>query len=210
VCTALTLGCVSRGKYAAMKEERDILAAHGETLTRENESLSQATDEMADQLSLRDQEIEQLQATQAALVEDLEALIAVGAIKIALMRDGLHLVLSDDILFRSGSARLTERGGKVLRTVAEDFREFPYQIAVLGYTDSVPVGTNLAALYPSNWELAAARASRVVRLLEGEGIASGQLAVVSFGENRPYASNDTAKGRAQNRRIEIRLRPVAP
>jgi chemotaxis protein MotB len=209
-CLALTLGCVTRGRYQAVKEERDALAVQGETLTRENESLMQATGEMEDELAMRDEEIEQLKATQAELVEDLQALIVAGAIKIALMRDGLHLVLSDDILFRSGSARLTNQGRKVLGTVAEDLQEFPYQIAVFGHTDNVPVGSNLAALYPSNWELAAARASRVVRLLEGSGVASEQLVVVSFGEIRPYAPNDTRKGRAQNRRIEIRLRPVAP
>jgi chemotaxis protein MotB len=125
------------------------------------------------------------------------------------MRDGLHVVLSHEILFPTGAAELTEQGRDVLNSVADDFQDFPYQIAVLGHTDNVPVGRKLAQRFPSNWELAAARSASVVRLLEDSGIPPDQLAVVSFGANRPFASNETPEGRAHNRRIEIRLRPVA-
>jgi chemotaxis protein MotB len=79
---------------------------------------------------------------------------------------------------------------------------------VLGFTDNVPVGPNLAERFPSNWELAGARAASVVRVMEEEGIPAPQLVAVSRGETEPIASNDTAEGRAQNRRIDVRLRPV--
>ena len=86
--------------------------------------------------------------------------------------------------------------------------EVPFQVIVGGYTDNVPVGKNLMAKYPTNWDLAAARAVEVVRVLENSGVPQEQLRAVSFGENMPIATNDSAEGRAQNRRIEIRLRPV--
>jgi chemotaxis protein MotB len=61
--------------------------------------------------------------------------------------------------------------------------------------------------YPTNWELAAARATGVVRWLEKQGVNPTRLTGVSFGEHHPVAPNDTPEGRAQNRRIEVRLLP---
>ena len=78
----------------------------------------------------------------------------------------------------------------------------------MGFTDNVPIRGNLAKRYPTNWELAGARAASVVRLLESTGIDSTKLIASSYGDNFPVASNDTEEGRAQNRRIEIRLRPL--
>ncbi|HEX9815165.1 MAG TPA: OmpA family protein, partial [Myxococcota bacterium] len=79
--------------------------------------------------------------------------------------------------------------------------ELPHTIAVEGHTDDVPV----ARRYPSNWELAAARASSVVRLMVELGVGPERFKVVSRGEFAPIASNETAEGRAKNRRIEIQL-----
>ena len=94
--------------------------------------------------------------------------------------------------------------------MVEELAEIPFQIAVLGYTDDVPIGASLTARYPSNWELAGARAASVVRVMEGAGVDPERLVAVSFGANDPVASNETPDGRAQNRRIDIRLRPIIP
>ena len=134
--------------------------------------------------------------------------MAAGTLKMQLLQDGLHLILSEDVLFTSGSADLHEAGKQVLVRLVAELEELPYQIGVLGYTDNVPVGPGLAARFPSNWELAGARSAAVVRLMAENGIPPEQLASVSFGETRPIASNDTPEGRAENRRIEVRLRPV--
>jgi chemotaxis protein MotB len=72
---------------------------------------------------------------------------------------------------------------------------------VEGHTDDVPV----ARRYPSNWELAAARASSVVRLMIEQGVEPERIKVVSRAEFAPIASNETNEGRAKNRRIEIQL-----
>ena len=205
---ALTGGCVTKSRYEAVKRERDIYASQTATLTLETAVLADVAAGLEEELNLRDEEIGKLEATQADLEAELDVLIVAGLVRIKLMRDGLHVVLSHEILFPTGSAELTEQGRNVLNSVADDFQDFPYQIAVLGYTDNVPVGRKLAQRFPSNWELAGARSASVVRLLEGAGIPSDQLAVISFGANRPFASNQTPEGRAQNRRIEIRLRPV--
>jgi chemotaxis protein MotB len=206
--TVLAGGCVSKRKYDAMKRERDVYASHYATLTEESLALADVALTLGEELAIREQEVAQLRQTQAQIERELEALVAAGLIRIKLLRDGLHVVLAEEVLFGSGSAEISEQGREVLANMVDELIEFPYQIGVLGYTDSIPVGSRLAERYPSNWELAGARAASVARLLEGAGVPGEQLAVVSFGPNRPFASNETAEGRAQNRRIEIRLRPA--
>jgi len=71
------------------------------------------------------------------------------------------------------------------------------------------VGPALIKQYPTNWELAGARAASVVRLFDGSGIPVKRLLAVSMADVRPVASNSTAEGLARNRGIEIRLRPLA-
>jgi chemotaxis protein MotB len=129
-------------------------------------------------------------------------------ITIQQMQSGVILNLPESVLFDSGSAQVKKTGGKVLNKVAKELQDVPYQTIVGGFTDNVPISKSLAKQFPSNWDLAAARATSVVRLLEEHGVPGGRLVAVSLGENQPVASNDTAEGRAQNRRIEIRLRPV--
>jgi chemotaxis protein MotB len=204
----VTGGCVSKGKYEAMRRERDVYAAQYATLTAESLAIADVAVVVGEELAIRDQELAKLKQTQAQMELELEALIAAGLIRIKLLRDGLHVVLAEEVLFGSGSAEINAQGREVLANMVDELIEFPYQIGVLGYTDSVPVGSKLAQRYPSNWELAGARAASVVRLLEGAGVPGDQLVVVSFGPNRPFASNETSEGRAQNRRIEIRLRPA--
>lgn len=207
---ALTSACVSRAKYDAMKHERDVYAAQGETLTRETEEFADVAATLEDEIAIQDEEIRILRDTQAGLEVELKTLILAGLVKIALLRDGLHVMLAEEILFPTGSADLNAQGREVLGNLIDDLQEFPYQIAILGYTDSLPIGASLRGRYPSNWELAGARAGSVVRLFEHGGIRSEQLVLVSFGSNRPFAPNDTPEGRKQNRRIELRLRPVTP
>ena len=96
----------------------------------------------------------------------------------------------------------------VIGKVAEGIGRIPYQVVVAGYTDNVPIGKKLAGRFANNWELAGARSARVVGLLEENGIESRRLISVSFGENHAVASNDTAEGRAKNRRIEFRVIPI--
>ena len=103
---------------------------------------------------------------------------------------------------------MQQRQSALVGRIVGELEQLPYQIAVLGHTDDLPIGDELAQRYPSNWELAAARAASVVRLLEAEGVPSDRLLVVSFGPTRPVAPNDTPANRALKRRVDLRLRPV--
>jgi len=142
------------------------------------------------------------------LVKELSTELEANQIKISEMKDGVTVNLSQDILFPSGSATLNKSGITVIKKVSGKLKDIPHQIIVAGFTDNVPIKGELTKMFPTNWELAGARSASVVRLLESQGIESNKLTAVSFGENQPVASNDDWKLRAQNRRIEIRLRPA--
>ena len=131
--------------------------------------------------------------------------MAAGQIEIEQLREGLRLNLAQDVLFASGSAQVNRAGQDVMRRVADRVKATPHAIVVRGHTDNVPIRSSR---YPSNWELAGARAAGVVRLLEKGGVGSERLSAVSLGETQPRMSNATPEGRARNRRIEITLKPV--
>lgn len=140
---------------------------------------------------------------QAIFAKEQEA----NQVKVEMLKSGIKVNLANEILFSSGSSTLNPQGQEVLKRAAADLKDNPYQILVAGFTDNVAISGKLKEKFPSNWELAGARAASVVRLLEHEGVPPEQLLVISFGENKPVGSNESAESRAKNRRIEILLRP---
>lgn len=175
-----------------------------ETLAAERDARIAA----AKALAAREAELAKVQSTYSELMTDLESEVSAGQIEIERLREGLRLNVSDDVLFATGSAQLDAIGRDVLIKVAAQLTGLKDFIEVRGHTDNLKIGGSLAKRYPTNWELAAARAARVVRLLESKGVPGSRLAAVSRGPNDPIASNDSAENRARNRRIEIRLLPI--
>lgn len=115
----------------------------------------------------------------------------------------LRVTMPQDLLFATDSAQL--RGDLIadIRTVAFSLNDYPNStVIVVGHTDS----TGDAAY---NQGLSERRAASVANVLRGEGVASGRLRTIGEGEAQPVASNATASGRAQNRRVEIIIRPNA-
>jgi len=160
---------------------------------------------LAQEVVLAEEELAQMQLEQEEIYEELEALVIAGSIRMEMLESGLQLTLEGDVLFSTGSSAISEDGKKLLADLSNELQDFPYQIIVLGHTDNQPIMT---ARYPSNWNLAADRAANVVNILQAEGLPGKQLAAVSLGDSTPVADNESAEGRAQNRRIEIRVRPV--
>ena len=192
-------------------DEMEDLREARTALTRDVEQLTKTKQLLTDHLRKRESEVaelSQLKGTYSGLVSELEAEVAAGQIQIEQLRDGIRLNLPQDILFPSGSATLDPRGAAVLRKVAGKLHEQDHRIEVQGHTDNVPISGALASRFGTNWELAAARASSVVRIFEGEKLDPQRLKAISFGQWAPVASNDDAEGRARNRRIEIRLIPL--
>lgn len=192
-------------------DEMEDLRQEREELSRDVEKLSKTKELLTDHLREREAQVAELAkatSTYRGLVNDLESEVSAGQIQIEQLRDGIRLNLPQDILFRSGAAKLEGSGVAVLRKVSKQLRGITHTIEVQGHTDDVPLSPALAARYGTNWELAAARAASVVRLFVEEGVDPHRLTVVSHGEYEPVASNDSPEGRAYNRRIDIRLIPV--
>lgn len=120
-------------------------------------------------------------------------------------------VLSTDLFFESGSAQLTNEGVERLVDVAQRLRsEYSDRVVrVEGYTDNKPIGDRLSQRFPSNWELSAARASAVVRHLQWtHELTPNRFEVVGFGQYQPIATNETAEGRSENRRVRVAVLPA--
>ena len=120
-------------------------------------------------------------------------------------------VLTDNLLYESGSATLQPGADKLLDEVAQLLNlDSSHPITVEGHTDNQPISN---AQFPSNWELSTARATNVVRFLISQGVNRYRLGAVGYADLHPIDSNATAAGRARNRRVEIvlmRLNPVPP
>jgi len=122
--------------------------------------------------------------------------------------DGIvEIGIRSDILFSSGVAQIAVEAQPVIRQLAEVLRGFPNSIQVKGHTDNVPI---VGGIYPSNWELSAARAATVVHMLVDGGIDPRRLAVVAYGEYRPVLPNTTPDGRNANRRVVLTILSVEP
>jgi chemotaxis protein MotB len=114
--------------------------------------------------------------------------------------DWLEIEIRTDILFPSGVADLAPPASAVLRSLSAILAPFANPLRVEGYTDDVPIKTQL---YPSNWELSAARAATVARLFSEHGVDPARLGIIGWGEVRPLADNSTPEGRNLNRRVLV-------
>jgi len=113
------------------------------------------------------------------------------------------IVIQTDKIFKPGSAELTDYGKNYLNEILKDIKNKGFsEIRIESHTDSIPIQTN-KHIYPTNWELAAHRATVIVRYFISNGIPSDRISAVSYGDSRPITTNSTEDGRKQNRRIEI-------
>ena len=85
-------------------------------------------------------------------------------------------------------------------------KELAIEIRCEGHTDNVPLPKRLQTKFKDNWELSSARALNIVKLLSGfAGISEDKFSALGYGEFRPVETNDTAEGKAKNRRVDIYL-----
>lgn len=131
----------------------------------------------------------------------------IPGVKVNAGNEGVILRIDDSLLFASAQAQLTEQGEEVIKRLVEGLSEVEGRISIEGHTDAVPIATTR---FPSNWELSTARAIAVVRYLSRRGIDSERMRAVGYADTQPLASNETAEGRATNRRVELLLRQLSP
>jgi chemotaxis protein MotB len=156
-----------------------------------------------------ERKVGQLKSTYEALICDLKEQIENQEVTIKRFEEKISVTFIDRILFEFGRATVSPEGEEILRKVGESLRAVKgKKIKVVGHTDDRPINPEYYFKFPSNWELSAARASAVVRHFQEEtGLDPASLEAVGRSFYNPVSDNDTAEGRAQNRRVEIIIAP---
>lgn len=146
-------------------------------------------------------ELEKMEALKADLDSKIESEHLDSSVSTGIDKRGLVISLSNAIFFEPGSAEIKKENEETLLEIADMVKIMDNYIRIEGHTDNVPMNSSL---YPSNWDLSAARASNVVRLfVQKAGVSPEKLIAVGYGEYRPVSDNATEEGRAKNRRIDI-------
>jgi chemotaxis protein MotB len=170
--------------------------------------LQRASTALQQKVQEKEGELSALRGTQDELLGGLKKEIDDQTVQVQRYRDQLRVDLVDELLFDSGEAEIKPAGRSVIEKVAHILTKAEdRRIEVQGHTDNVPIVGALAKRYPTNWELSAARAVNVARLLQASGVDPLRLAAVAQSEYRPRTANDSDEGRRKNRRIEIVLGP---
>jgi len=142
----------------------------------------------------------ELRELQARLTADLDGLFDAGQVEIQGGKLWFTIEIRSALLFEPGDVIPAIEADPIIAKIAEVLRSADNPIHIEGYTDNQPVSGDR---FPSNWELSAARAAAVVRMLEMNGVESALMAAVGYGEFKPAYSNRTLEGQQLNRRIVV-------
>ena len=204
--------------YSSLQQKKQF-----KNVRSELEDLRQAAQQGSNQTAMLQQELtnshakiealikekEQVRQKQQEMETQMRSALESKDVTISELQGKLTVNILDRVLFASGEAELKPEGEQVLAQVASVLTQHTNrQIYVIGHTDNVPIRGSLYGRIGSNWELSTARAVAAVRYLtEKAGVDPKMLAAVGYGEYHPIASNDSAEGRAKNRRISIVIVP---
>ena len=159
--------------------------------------------------ALVETEMDQMKSIYESLIADLKEQIEHQEVSIERFKEEISVTFVDRILFDFGKATITLEGGKILNRIGESLQTVKgKRIRVVGHTDDRPIHPDYRDKFPSNWELSSARASAVVWYLQ-EKIGCNPTSLEAVGRSfyDPIASNETAEGRAKNRRVKIIIAP---
>ncbi|MEP6959314.1 MAG: OmpA family protein [Nitrospirota bacterium] len=210
---ALRIGAGDSAKLAnqlaAANSDKDRLVAQlaaAQSNEAEKEKLAAARQRIAElerQLADANQTKGSLAKAEKDLLKALQPEIAKGTVSGHQSSDALTINLASSLLFDSGQDQLKAGGTGALKRVGGVLKDFPEkQVHVAGYTDNVAIKGPLQKKFPSNKELSDARANTAAQALR-DGEVSSNLSAAGHGDSNPIASNNTAAGRAKNRRVEV-------
>lgn len=210
----------ARAQAEAYQRQLQALMGNGSDLNATIQNLTQQNAELQrqlDDINRRYAEAMGRQANQPALPEPLDNAIRQFAQQNPdlVEYDPIHGVVKfkSDVTFASGQATLTPHARQTIDRFSQILNSPDangYELIVAGHTDNVPVSNpaTIAAGHKDNWYLSAHRAISVADELMKEQVSPQRIAVTGYADQRPVASNATAEGRAQNRRVEVLILPT--
>ena len=153
-----------------------------------------------DALQAQNQQLQQQVASQSQE-------LATNKAQICRLQGAIKYTVNSDLLFPSGGYQMSARGKQIIANMAKKLAPTQQnKILVAGYTDNAPIGPVLQRQgITSNQVLSEKRAENVMQFIISQGVNPDLISAQGFGETNPVASNDTSKGRAQNRRVELSL-----
>lgn len=192
------------------KQKQDLASCQSQVLamSKDKGQLQSSVDDLNKALSemKKRQEEEQKRIKEFQdLTNRFKSLTDSGTLSVRIIDGKMVVSMGSDVLFPSGSARLSVKGRQAIKDVAAQLAAIPgkrYQIE--GHTDNVPISTSTFA---SNWELASSRALTVLKGMIDEGMPANRVSAASYADTSPILKNDTEEGRAANRRIAIVVVP---
>lgn len=165
--------CVSQGTYDTLQQQYQQLQAQNQQLQAQNQQLQQQ--------------------------------VAARQTQVARLENAMAYTVNSDLLFPPGSWQMSARGKDIIAKLAQKLAPTQTQkLVVKGYTDNAPIGPALKRQgISSNQELSQRRADDVMQFLISQGVNPQLVSAEGFGDGEPVASNNTPRGRAQNRRVVI-------
>ena len=196
----------NRELLAQLEEKEKTLAAEQarlEKLQRDLAARSQRIDELEGLIAAKDAKMNALKDAISKALTDFE-----GKGLTVEQRDGkVYVSMENKLLFNSGSWAVNADGRQAVNQLGSVLAQIPdISVLIEGHTDNVPYGGN--GPLKDNWDLSTKRATAIVQILrENSNIDPQNLTAAGRGEYAPVATNDTAEGKAKNRRIEVILTP---
>jgi len=211
---------LTKDKAAITKDKEEleqVLKARSDTLSQNISDLRQKVatlegenkrlkEEIAALQRVKEEKVKEVSNTYEQLLQNMKSEIAKGQVTISELKGKLTVNMEAAILFDSGKADVKDDGLEILQKMVGTLKGVKDKaIRIEGHTDNVQIIGALSRVFPTNWELSAARAINVARYLQQQGLDPAVLSAAAFAEYKPVADNGTKEGRAKNRRIEITL-----
>ena len=211
------ISTLNEGKYRVLSDALVMAFRHDRVVTPQTTGMAPMNRTTATPLPqpLRPRVIDPLRKEQerklldlaSKIKEALAPLVRTGQVRLTQLPRGIAVEISASVLFAPGQATLQPDSIAALTAVADVLGSTNDPVQVEGHTDNVPIAS---AQFPSNWELASARASSVVRLFVTTGVSATRLSAIGYADNRPVDSNETPDGRARNRRVTLMIIAAPP
>jgi chemotaxis protein MotB len=194
--TALTTGCVSKGKYGELENQYNTAVSERDAAQAERD---QAKNDLQEVKERNRKRLESF----AKVYEDLLKVEGSNLAKVKIEDGRAVLELDSDVLFASGSAQLTPAGvtavQDIAKTLAAGTENAKFQVE--GHTDNDPIKNSKE--FPTNWHLGADRSINVVSEMIKAGFPADRLSAATLADTRPVGDNSTPEAKKANRRIEI-------